>query len=77
MVRQMMSPTFPTTISVPFEDRLRSLSSDREGKKFLPLPIGQIEVMLDIWHDIFWELGMDRNNSCQDRVGTQVTVVQG
>ena len=44
-------------------------SADGEGEKLLPLPIGRIEIKIGVRHDIFWELGMDRNKFCHDWEG--------
>ncbi len=44
-------------------------SADGEGEKLLPLPIGWIEIKVGVRHDIFWELGMDRNKFCHDWEG--------
>ena len=38
-------------------------SGDGEDEESPPLPIGQIEVVLGIWRDIFWKLGINRNFS--------------
>jgi len=34
-------------------------SGDGEDEESPPLPIGQIEVVLGIWRDIFWKLGIN------------------
>lgn len=41
--------------------------ADREGETFFPLPIGRIGIKFSVRHDIYWELGMNRNNSSKFR----------
>ena len=56
------------SVANPFVRLQRKLqvveSADGEGESFLPLPIGRVEIQLGVRHDFFWELGMDRNDSC-------------